>query len=394
MTSTSASRFFSMFPELASIRKHMDVEGEEEDEDDDEFDSSTSSSPFDLDDLTPVTPPSKCPLLTSFETDECLVAILNFLTFEDLNNFSLVSKQCYNIRCHQYLDQTRSGTICLDGSGVKSTIELMEKVKEKQWHKCFQGNRRHLRLQGLNHISSDIKSIDGAFVRKCSPLKEVTSLDCSERQRYLRSGSGVAAPSSWLNRYEDYVDKGFAHGLALSLLVPNLKEIDMSLTSLTSLGVAWLAEHNPNLECIRWNHSLIWPINHHAYDILRACRNLKELHIDDARLLFTPPRRTRRTAEINLDHNAGENDNNQNNDNAAELDVEEMWTSLAESSQNIERVSCRRSKWYQNSKFRTFSQESLMRFVRNAPNLKWFRSDLTAENIAILKEERPNIVFC
>jgi hypothetical protein len=395
MSTTSASRFFSMFPELASIRDYIDSKSNDDtgDNEDDGFDSSTSSSPFDIDDLTPVTPHSNCPFLTIFTTDECLVDILNFLAFEDLNNFSLVSKKCYNIRCHQYLDQTRSGTIRLDGSGVKSAVELMEKVKQKQWHKSFQGNRRHLRLQGLNHISSDVNSIDGDFVRQCSPLLEVTSLDCSERQRYLQEGSQGGASSAWLNRYEDYVDKGFAHGLALSLLVPNLKEIDMSLTSLTSLGVAWLAEHNLNLECIRWNHSLIWPINHHAYDILRACRNLKELHIDDARLLFTPPRRTRTRAEINLAQNAGNNLNN-NDVDTEEMDVEDMWNSLAESSKSIERVSCRRSKWYRNSKFRAFSQESLMRFVRNAPNLKWFRSDLTAENIAILEHDRPNIVFC
>lgn len=377
-----------MFPELASIHDHFETDRDEEEEDEDDcFDNSTSSSPFEIDDLTPVAPRTKCPLLTSFDTDECLVDILNFLTYEELNIFSLVSKQCYNIRCHQYLDQTRSGTILLDGSGVKSTVELMEKAKQNRWHKSFQGNRRHLRLEGLNNISSDIKSINGDFVKKITPLKEVTSLDCSERQRYLRKGG--AAASMWLNRYEDYVDKGFAHGLALSLLVPNLKEIDMSLTSLTSLGVAWLADHNPNLECIRWNHSLIWNNNNQAYDILKACRNLKELHIDDARLLFTPPRRTRVTIEI------GDNDATQNNNNAAaELEVEDMWTSLAESSQCLERVSCRRSKWYQNSKFRTFSQEGLMRFVRNASKLQWFRSDLTAENIAILQQERPNLIFC
>jgi hypothetical protein len=142
-----------------------DDDDTEDKHDDDAFDSSTSSSPFDLDDLTPVTPRSKCPLHTSFKTDDCLVGILNFFTFEDLNNFSLVSKKCYNIRCHQYLDQTRSGTICLDGSIVKNTIELMEKAMQKQWHKSFQDNRRHLRLQGLDNISSDINSINGEFVR-------------------------------------------------------------------------------------------------------------------------------------------------------------------------------------------------------------------------------------
>ena len=39
------------------------------------------------------------------------------------------------------------------------------------------------------------------------------------------------------------------------------------------------------------------------------------------------------------------------------------------------------------------SQQELIRFVRNAPSLKWFRSDLTLDNIAMLKQERPDIEF-
>jgi hypothetical protein len=35
----------------------------------------------------------------------------------------------------------------------------------------------------------------------------------------------------------------------------------------------------------------------------------------------------------------------------------------------------------------------LIRFVRNAPNLRWFRSDLTPENVAMLKAERPDVTF-
>ena len=39
-------------------------------------------------------------------------------------------------------------------------------------------------------------------------------------------------------------------------------------------------------------------------------------------------------------------------------------------------------------------QASLMRFVRSAGKLKWFRSDLTDDNISILQNERPDVVFC
>jgi hypothetical protein len=39
-------------------------------------------------------------------------------------------------------------------------------------------------------------------------------------------------------------------------------------------------------------------------------------------------------------------------------------------------------------------QEALINFVRHTPKLRWFCSDLTQENIAILKKERPEVEFC
>lgn len=452
----SVSRVFYMIPEPEL--------------DDEEVASSNDDQQklFDLSDVSPESGWLSC--LSELYAHDCLVNILDFLSFEDMNNFSRVSKECYNMRSHKKLDQTRSGTICL-GNGVSSIVELMLKVREQEWHKSFQGNRTHLHLSGLNCLSSDIESIDEQFIKQCSPLKHVTSLDCSE-VHLGSSGSGLdssnsnsnfdydsssssssdddisgnensvrnsmptltSTPSpppisspSWLFRYQDYIDKGFAHGLALSLLVPNLREIDMSYLPLTSLGVAWIAENNPKLERIRWNRSLIWPINHHAYDILRACRNLKELYIDDARLLFGPSRRRRRRRrrirrrqrqdqleleqqirngivnenevfDRNIDNN--EQDNQNEDDEDAHNHSLALWMSLIENVQSLVRVSCRRARWYnQNSKFVTIGetedgQESLMKFVRSAGSLKWFRSDLTDENVAILKKERPDVVFC
>lgn len=40
-----------------------------------------------------------------------------------------------------------------------------------------------------------------------------------------------------------------------------------------------------------------------------------------------------------------------------------------------------------------FTQLSLMKIVRKATNLKWFQSDLTELNVAIMKEERPDVTF-
>ena len=471
---TSVSRVFYFDDEVETAPTSYD------DDDDDDHQQTVL---FDLSDvpLGESSPRSSSSCLSRLHTHDCLVSVLDFLSFPDMNNFSLVSKECYNVRCHKKLDQTRAGTICLGGNnngngnhgnkegGVQSIVELMLKVREQEWHKTFRGNRTHLHLSGLNCLSSDIESIDEQFIKQCSPLKHVTSLDCSEihhnnnnscsfsssssninnnnnnnsedededenlsyddgtrnDDRNSRYSSSSSSSSSFLFRYEDYIDKGFAHGLALSLLVPNLREIDMSYLPLTSLGVAWIAENNPKLERIRWNRSLIWPINnghdHTAYDILRACRNLKELYIDDARLLFGSARRRRQRPRRRRNHQQQQqeqeqeqddnvndddndydygNDNHDDEDDNDNDDTEALWSSLTENVQSLVRVSCRRARWYDRklSKFTTIGQTeegqaSLMRFVRSATNLKWFRSDLTKDNVAILKQELPpGIVF-
>jgi hypothetical protein len=47
-----------------------------------------------------------------------------------------------------------------------------------------------------------------------------------------------------------------------------------------------------------------------------------------------------------------------------------------------------------NLPWKKLPQEAMIKFVRHTPKLRWFCSDLTQENIAILKEERPEVEFC
>lgn len=62
----------------------------------------------------------------------------------------------------------------------------------------------------------------------------------------------------------------------------------------------------------------------------------------------------------------------------------------------LERVSLKDATYYVYGKYyktKPFSQLGLMKFVQKAENLRWFRSNLTAKNIAILQAERPEITF-
>ena len=56
----------------------------------------------------------------------------------------------------------------------------------------------------------------------------------------------------------------------------------------------------------------------------------------------------------------------------------------------LERVSIRNTRCYGNVLI-SIPQNALIKFVRNVPSLRWFRSDLTQENIDMLQLERPDI---
>jgi hypothetical protein len=62
--------------------------------------------------------------------------------------------------------------------------------------------------------------------------------------------------------------------------------------------------------------------------------------------------------------------------------------------ETLERVSLKNVRCEGSSTaFVPIPQPWLIRFVREVPNLRWFRSDLTPENVALLKRERPEVVF-
>jgi hypothetical protein len=59
----------------------------------------------------------------------------------------------------------------------------------------------------------------------------------------------------------------------------------------------------------------------------------------------------------------------------------------------LERVSLRNAKVDFDGLNQILPQYGLLKFVRNTPTLRWFRSDLSPENVAILQAERPEVTF-
>ena len=59
---------------------------------------------------------------------------------------------------------------------------------------------------------------------------------------------------------------------------------------------------------------------------------------------------------------------------------------------SIRNVKCFSTKFnYRNSYLFMLPQSALIKFVRSVPSLRWFRSDLTPENMDMLRLERPEI---
>jgi hypothetical protein len=61
---------------------------------------------------------------------------------------------------------------------------------------------------------------------------------------------------------------------------------------------------------------------------------------------------------------------------------------------HLERLSIKNSTYFQNGKeVQLVPQGMIIKFVRHTPTLRWLRSDLTEENVAMLQQERPAITF-
>lgn len=275
---------------------------------------------------------------------DCMIQVLQFLSLDDLNSFVVTCKRSRLSRRHVTLDQTRSGTISLGGpGGAQNIMHLLLTIQKQRWAQVFGGNRNRLKLVGLPSLDAS-KMGDLKKLARGTKLDEVTQLDMS------------SSPSS--PRKQLYVKNSV--GKALSLILPNLRQVDMSHVRITQTAAEAFAKNCPQLESLRWNGSNDGL--HITGQDLKICRNLKELYLDEARLYFGRPQNIVQLFMKELDHVPQEAD---------------VWILFACSS-NLERVSLRKTKWFHfwldcgrlgPQPAYPLQQEGLMKFVRRTPTL-------------------------
>lgn len=133
-------------------------------------------------------------------------------------------------------------------------------------------------------------------------------------------------------------------------------------------GLSWFCCRSPNLTRISWHGS-----NHKHICIdgtnFVAARNLTELYLDESAFITS-----------SLRHAFGTTANDEN-------------FYILHRCRRLERVSMKNTSYFEDAQSFPVIQEMLIRFVRRTPTFPWFRSDLTAENIIMLRQERPEVTF-
>jgi hypothetical protein len=147
-------------------------------------------------------------------------------------------------------------------------------------------------------------------------------------------------------------------------MMPCLREIDLSNAHVTGSVLRKIADACPELEKLTWNHN-----QKVARTALIKYRGLKEIYMDDSIFVYA-------CVDTMIQ---------------GELRYNDLFC-LRCCNTFLERVSLKNAKC-SISGGQNFPQIGLVRFVRNTPSLRWFRSDLSAENVAILQAERPEVTF-
>ena len=274
-------------------------------------------------------------------SDDCLVSILSNLPVDDLNTVAMCSRRFRGARSSDSLDQTRTGTIILsEGSTMRS---LLNAIVDNNWNDVFSGNRKKLKLVGVEHLRYESStSLLPTELVKNTQLPGVTILDAS------------IAPTD---------PRVFGVGFGASnifCLFPNLKALDMSYLFLWDLSSAAIRKHCPAVTSITWK-SHGDNVEPHSGEAFQGLTLLKELCLDGFSLWNEPS------------------------------------LYMFEHCPRVERLSIKGCTLYEyggeEEVESELPQEDLIDMVRNHPSLRWLRSDLSAENVAMLQQERPEMTF-
>lgn len=263
---------------------------------------------------------------------ECRRHILSFLVVENQETLPLVPPALgATIDCADF------------NGGLQRTDYLLQALVLMQ-KTGFLGRFTKLRLENSHELET-MKLADVQRIVQGVKIHQVTSLDLSVQEN---------VPT--FHHFRGVVPK------ALGLLLPNLREIDLSNTKFTCAALGGLVKNCPLLEKVTYKNQDGCTILSGA--CFKASKNLKELNLDNSR--FSGDGISMRFHDMHTI-------------------PEEGFFMFCLCSANLERVSFKNTE-------HDF-MEFLIKFVLRAPKLNWFASDLSPQLVAQLQVERPEITF-
>ena len=281
-----------------------------------------------------------------------IIEIISWLDQESLMNLSLVSKQLHDI-----IATTN------DKPGNKNKIRPVFEVSGSSTLKFYQNLHNHflnketknkLQRYQIMRFKDLSKFKSGSFeLRRMEEIQMngITSL-------YLSSSSSRDKTDGCLLR-------------TLPNILPKLQELDFSNICYIPMILEHFSKRCPLLEKVtsnNWNHYRVCGIE------MQASKNLKEININNSKFIVY----NREISDLN---------------NYPDIFMFHHCCKV------LERVSIRNMHFINYNVFdddedqkMIFKQTVLIKFVRNAPpSLHWFRSDLTPDNMTMLRMERPGI---
>jgi hypothetical protein len=293
---------------------------------------------------------------------ECNIHILQFLDVDDIVNVAQVARRFHMHSCHPSLPQNRTATLtCVyrvderTGRLSASPLPLLQKLISKG--DCH----RYWRFNKVKIIGHDI------FEHVSRPRERGMRLDLGRKLQHVQI-LDLSFPSHALKNNTNFE---LCIVALLAFTMPCLREIDLSNAKVAESDLQYLACACPELEKITWIHH-----HHHRArnfmqgSALNACRCLKEIYMDDSTFYY------------------------QYINELMAIQIEGPDSHIfSRCNTFLERVSLRNAKYDFNELNQSFPQYGLLKVVRNTPSLRWFRSDLSPENVAILQAERPEVTF-
>ena len=276
-----------------------------------------------------------------------LILTFQFLNQPGLMKASTVSKQWHRIiHTNPGMAQHRILPV-LEISASTNKNDKGRSVRLMEW---FVANRNKLQRYRVLQLL-DVNKFDWEEIFRRFHLDGIVSLDLSSPSKLSR------------------VNCNILHQLSFRL--PNVREINLSNIGGEGFDsvLGSFATRCPRLEIITWNNiDIDCDIYMNGCD-MRKATNLREIMMDGA--VFTG-------ILSDLEN------------------LPDFYLFCCLESQVLERISIRHARYdvHYHETCESVPQNALIKYIRNAPpSLRWFRSDLSKDNIEMLRLERPGIEF-